>query len=200
MFDTLTENLKARGYAVSCFQTAKEAVDYLNGVVDNMTIGCGGSVTLSQMALCESLATHNTLFTHQGAKTPEEAAELRLRAASADVYLSSVNGIAETGEIINIDGNGNRVSSTLWGHKKVYLIVGKNKIAENYDAALWRARNIAAPKNAMRLGRKTPCAVRGDKCYDCKSPERICRGLVVLWEKPTSADFEIILINEELGY
>ena len=122
------------------------------------------------------------------------------KAATAQIYLSSANAIAATGEIINIDGTGNRVASTLYGHEKTYIIAGINKIAENYDAALWRARNIASPKNAQRLSKKTPCALKGDKCYDCNSPERICRGLVVLWEPMSSMEMEIVLIGEELGY
>ena len=102
--------------------------------------------------------------------------------------------------IINIDGNCNRVASTMYGHKKVYLVAGVNKLAEDYEKALWRARNIASPKNAKRLGVNTPCAVNADRCYDCNSPQRICRGLVVLWEKPLTSDIEILLVNEDLGY
>ncbi len=200
MFEKLTDRLTQLGYEVSVFETVQEAAAYLNEQVDGVTVGCGGSVTLNQLELMSYLSTHNTVFWHQNAKTPEESLTIRAQAAVSDVYFSSVNGIAETGEIINIDGNCNRVSSILWGHKKVYLVIGKNKIAPDYDAALWRARNIAAPKNAQRLSRKTPCAVKGDKCYNCNSPERICRGLTVLWEKPSSAAFEIILINEDLGY
>ena len=119
---------------------------------------------------------------------------------TSDVYLTSVNGLAETGELINIDGTGNRVSGELFGHKKVYFIVGRNKLAPTYEEALRRARNVASPKNAQRLGVKTPCAVKGDRCYDCKSPERICRGLVVLWEKMKSCEMEVVLIDEDLGY
>ena len=92
------------------------------------------------------------------------------------------------------------MASGLFGHEKVYFIVGRNKVAPDYDAALWRARNIAAPKNAQRLGRNTPCAAKGDRCYDCKSPERICRALVVYWEKPGSMDMEVVLVDEDLGY
>ncbi len=114
--------------------------------------------------------------------------------------MSSINGLAETGEIINIDGNCNRVAAILYGHEKVYLVAGQNKLAKDYDAALWRARNIAAPLNTKRLNRKTPCAVKGDKCYDCRSPERICATLSVLWTKPSSCDYEIILIEENLGF
>jgi len=109
-------------------------------------------------------------------------------------------GLAETGEIINIDGTGNRISAALYGHKKVYFVVGKNKIAPTYEEALHRARNIAAPKNCVRLGLKTPCAAKADKCYDCASPDRICCGLSVLWTKMLGADMEVVLIDEELGY
>ena len=120
---------------------------------------------------------------------------------NARVYLTSANGVAETGEIINIDGTGNRVAATLFHKDVVYIIIGTNKIAEDYDKALWRARNIASPKNAQRLGRKTPCAVRGDRCYDCRSAERICRGLVVLWEPLNGVKkTEVVIIDEALGY
>ena len=80
-------------------------------------------------------------------------------------------------------------------------MVGSNKIAPDYDAALWRARNIASPKNAQRLGMKTPCAAKGDRCYNCQSPDRICRALVVLWEKPKGTqEMELVLVDEALGY
>lgn len=126
--------------------------------------------------------------------------EMRAMARSASIYLSSVNGIAETGEIVYIDGDGNRVSEIMYGHKKVYLIVGKNKIAPDFESALFRARNIAAPLNAKRLNKRTPCAIKTDKCYNCRSQDRICRGLNVLWNKPESSEYEVILINEQLGF
>ena len=151
-------------------------------------------MTVQEMGLYPRLAAHNDTIWHWDKAGLEQA-------AVTDVYISSVNGLAETGEIINIDGTGNRVASTLFGHKKVYFVVGKNKIAPDYDKALWRARNIASPKNAQRIGVQTPCAAKGDKCYDCQSPQRICRGLVVLWEKPKSIEtVEVILIDQELGY
>ena len=122
-------------------------------------------------------------------------------AAAAPVYLTSVNALAETGELMNIDGTGNRVASTIFGHEEVYFIVGVNKLAPDYDAALWRARNVASPKNAQRLGRKTPCAVKGDRCYDCDSPERVCGSLVTLWRKPGGIGrMEVVLVEEDLGY
>ena len=101
--------------------------------------------------------------------------------------------------IINIDGTGNRVASTIYGHEVLYLVVGINKIAPDYDQALWRARNIAAPLNAKRLGCKTPCVTAGH-CCDCASPDRICRALSVLWCKPGGIGrAEVVLVNEELG-
>lgn len=194
------KNLKDRGYAVTIFETAAEVVNYLDMQIDNQTVGFGGSVTLDQMKLFETLERHNTVFWHNRIPTGKTSAEVRAAANNAAIYISSVNGLAETGEIINIDGNGNRVASIFYGHKKVYLVIGKNKLEKDYDSALYRARNIAAPLNAKRLGVKTPCAVKGDKCYDCKSPERICRGLSVLWGKPMSCEMEVILIHEDLGY
>ncbi|MDO4634263.1 MAG: lactate utilization protein [Eubacteriales bacterium] len=200
MFEKIKENLLALGYEVSVFENKETAAEYLNGRIDQTTVGIGGSVTVQEMGLFDLLDSHNRVYWHMGVADREEAQAQREGAAAAEVYLTSVNGAAETGELINIDGNGNRVAGTYYGHKKVYLILGKNKIAPDYDAALWRARNIASPKNAKRLGAKTPCAVKGDRCYDCKSPGRICRGLSVFWAKPFSCDMEVILINEDLGY
>ena len=191
--EKLRRNLEAEGFTVSCFGTAAQAADYLDAALDGKTIGIGGSVTIRDMGLAERLSTHARVYWHWN----EDALE---QAASAQVYLTSVNGLAETGELINIDGTGNRVASGLYGHEKVYFVVGRNKVAPDYDAALWRARNIAAPKNAQRLQVRTPCAAKGDKCYDCKSPDRICRALVVYWEKPKSMDMGVVLIDEDLGY
>ena len=111
-----------------------------------------------------------------------------------------INTTSKAGEIVNINNTGNRVAAISCGPETVYLVVGKNKVAEDYDKALWRARNVAAPLNAKRLNRKTPCAVRADRCYDCKSPDRICRNLSVLWTKPVGANYVVVLIDEELGY
>ena len=194
MFDTVKKNLEARGFSVRTFATAAEAAAYLNEAIDGKTVGFGGSVTLQDMGLYELLGSHNEVHWHW-----VNGQEERKTAMGTQVYLSSANGLAETGEIINIDGSGNRVASTLYGHEKVYLVIGRNKLAPTYDEALWRARNVAAPKNAQRLNCKTPCAVKGDRCYDCKSPERICRGLVVLWGAMMGMETEVILVDEDLG-
>ena len=194
-FETVKKNLEARGFSVSTFSTAAEAAAYLDSAIDGTTVGIGGSMTVQQMGLHEKLAAHNEVHWHW-----TDGPEARAKAAHADVYITSTNGLTENGEVINIDGAGNRVASTLYGHKRVYFIIGRNKLAPTYDQALWRARNIAAPKNAQRLNCKTPCAVKGDRCYDCKSPDRICRGLVVLWEAMMGVEMEVVLVDEELGY
>lgn len=193
----LQESLEKNGFTYHYFATGKETADYLDATLDGKTIGFGGSMTLKALNLYDRLSQHNTVYSHWTEPGPETLE----KAAAAQVYLSSVNGLAETGEIINIDGAGNRVAATLYNKERVIYVVGQNKIAEDYEKALWRARNIASPLNARRLGKKTPCAVGELKCYDCKSPERICRGLTVLWRKMTTVQVcEVLVVGEELGY
>ena len=196
------ENLEKKGFKVSVFSDAKEASDYLNKEINNTSVAFGGSMTLAEMGLFDTLKTHNEIWYHSNAELIEKYGreEIFKRAMGADVYISSVNGMSSDGILINIDGNGNRIASTAFGHTKVYYVVGKNKIEDTFEKAMWRARNIAAPKNARRLNRKTPCAIKGDKCYNCSSPERICRGILIT-ETPMSAqETEILLVNENLGY
>lgn len=194
-FEKVEKNLRERGYTVKTFATADEAAAYLDGQIDGKTVGFGGSVTLDTMGVYDLLARHNTVLWHWKTQDPT----VRREALTAQVYLTSANGLAETGEILNIDGAGNRVAATLFGHEKVYFVIGRNKLAPTYEEALWRARNIAAPRNAQRLQKKTPCAVKGDRCYDCKSPARICRGLVTLWEPMIGMEAEVLLVDQDLG-
>lgn len=199
-FTKLKDNLEEKGYQVSVFDTKEEAREYLNSKIDGKTVGFGGSVTLREMELLEALSTHNTVYCHD--KKPENLTvmETRTVASRAAVYISSANAISEQGDIINIDGTGNRLAATTYGPDKVYFVIGSNKVAPDFEAALFRARNIAAPLNAKRLNRNTPCAKNADKCYNCNSPERICRALSVFWTKPSGAEYEIVLVKESLGY
>lgn len=199
-FTTLQQNLEEKGYKVTVFDTKENASNYLDGQIHGTSIGLGGSVTIHDMNIYDLLSKHNEVYWHD--KKPEDMTimETRTAATRAEVYISSVNGISEAGEIVNIDNTGNRVAAISYGPQKVYLVIGSNKVEENLERAIFRARNIASPLNAKRLKRKTPCAVKGDKCYNCNSPERICRNLSVLWTKPTGAEYEIILIDEKLGY
>ncbi len=198
----IKKNLEKRGFSVRIFATGEEAVTYLNEAIDKTSVGIGGSVTVKELGLFETLSTHNEVWWHNDKGQLAEFGDktLRQRAANTRVYISSVNGMARSGEIVNIDGTGNRIASTVYGHEKVYLIAGKNKIAENLEEAIWRARNIASPKNAQRLGLKTPCALKGDKCYDCSSPQRICRALMIMERAMLGMVTEIILVDENLGY
>ena len=198
--DKLKQNLESKGYVVNIFNDKLDAAAYIDSQINGKTVGLGGSVTIHQLGLFDKLSSHNTVYWHD--QKPEDVTimETRKAASRAEVYISSVNAISEAGDIVNIDNTGNRVAATTFGPDKIYLLVGANKIAKDLENAIYRARNVASPLNAKRLNRKTPCAVNGDKCYNCNSPERICRNLSVFWNKPTGAEYEVILINESLGY
>lgn len=192
------ENMKARGFAVRCYATASEAAAALAEELRGRTVGIGGSMTVAQMGLAEMLERQGcTVYARSRSMSPAEAEQ----AGRAEGYISSANGIAETGEIVNIDGTGNRVAATLYGPQKLYLIAGRNKLAPTLQDAVWRARNIAAPLNARRLNKKTPCTVGEPKCHDCRSPERICRGMTIhMAPMKGVGETIVVLIDEELGY
>ncbi|MBQ5672141.1 MAG: lactate utilization protein [Oscillospiraceae bacterium] len=195
----LKENLERNGFVVSYYETAAEAKDALVAAINGKTVGFGGSCTLRDMGLFEALSENNQVFWHWKQQPINEA---RAKANAADVYLTSLNGVAETGELINIDGDGNRLAATTFGDKKVYFVIGVNKIAPDFHSALDRARNIAAPLNARRLNKETPCAMGKEvKCYNCQSPNRICKGITILERKLGGvSEMEVMIINEELGY
>lgn len=194
-FSKVINNLKDRGYEVKAFSSGAEAAEYLNSSIDGKTVGIGGSSTVDKIGIYDMLASHNEVTWHWK-QEPETA---RKSSMTSEIYISSANALAETGEIINIDGVGNRVSSLLFGHKKIYFVIGRNKLVESYEDAVFRARNIAAPGRAKQLNRKTPCAVKADRCYDCKSADRICNGMAVLWAPMTGMEGEVLLIDEDLG-
>ena len=192
------DSLSRKGFAVRYFETAKEAADYLSGSIWGKTVGIGGSVTIEQMGLYDRLSEHNTVHWHWVTNDQET----RQAATNAEVYLSSANAISETGEIVNIDGSGNRVAATLYHHERVVFVAGVNKLAPDLESAMFRARNVAAPLNARRLKFNTPCAVGKEmKCYDCASKDRICSGIVTLvWPMRSVGVTEVVLVGEELGY
>ena len=200
-FTKLTENLTALGYIVREFDHGSEAADYLKNELAGKSVGIGGSVTAQQLKLHEVLSPVCRVIWHMAPAEGMTPAECRAAASRADVYITSVNGVAETGELINIDGACNRVAATLFNREQLYLIIGENKITPDYDSAAARARNVAAPLNARRLGKKTPCAVGELKCHNCSSPERICAAMSVMWTKPMSVrEAEVIIIRQELGF
>ena len=192
------DSLNYKGFEVRYFETVQEAAEYLRGSIWGKTVGIGGSVTIQQMGLYERLTEHNTVYWHW----VKNDMETRTTAAGAEVYLTSANAIAETGEIVNIDGSGNRVAATLYNHERVVYVVGVNKIAPDLESAVFRARNVAAPLNTRRLGLKTPCAVGKEiRCYNCSSRDRICCGVAtLLWPMRSIKVTEVVLVGESLGY
>lgn len=192
--------LEKKKYTVSVFATAEEAARYLDEAIDSKIVGFGDSETLISMKMFERLSKHNTVYDPKNPAPGMDFFSTAKKCLTTDIFLTSVNGMAETGEMVNIDGTGNRVAGSLFGHDKVYFVVGRNKIAPTIEEAAYRARNIAAPKNAARHGFRTPCAMKQDHCYDCMSPDRICNCQVIYWRKMRFIEMEVVLIDKDLGY
>ena len=191
------KNLENRGFRVHRFASGAEAAEFLVQTLHGTSIGIGGSVTIDTLGVYDRLCGSNKVFWHWKNHAPET----RERAGKAETYLCSANGVSENGEIVNIDGFGNRVAGTIYGPERVFLVVGRNKIAPDLTGAIDRARNIAAPLNARRLSRHTPCAVGEPRCHDCRSPEKVCGVMTVFFMPPTSIkEFHVILVDEDLGY
>lgn len=190
------KNLESRGFEVSCFESANEACDYLTEAIRDTTVGIGGCKTAEQLGLFDKLsAVGNRVFWHWR----EPGMETLINENSAEVFISSANAIAQSGEILNIDGRGNRLAGLVFGKKRVYIVAGTNKLCPDFESALYRARNVAAVSNAQRFPCNTPCKLDG-KCHDCRSKERICNALLVLWGPMMDMEkVEVVLINEELG-
>ena len=196
--EKLKKSMESRGWSFKSFASGAEAVEYLGGELAGATVGIGGSGTVDAIglydrlrAVCPDVAWH---------WREEDMDAARARAMTGDAYVCSANAVAETGEIVNIDGMGNRLAGTLFGHKRVYIVAGRNKVCPDLDAAIFRARNVAAPLRARIMNKKTPCAKGELKCWDCRSPERVCRGMAILMYKLMGTDkCEFILIDEDLG-
>jgi len=193
--------LEANGFTVKCFATKEEARDaFLSEVGPEESVGFGGSVTTREMGLVDALKSRgNTLYSHwevpEGSSKPEQL----LKAMTSDVYTCSANAVTASGEIINIDGTGNRLAALLYGHKRVYIMVGKNKLSGTAEEAMLRIKNQACPPNAARLNRNTPCAKLG-YCTNCDSPDRICSATLTLNRKVGGQEIILFLIDETLGF
>ena len=151
-FTKVQQALERRGYTVRTFAAAEEAAAYLDGAIDGKTVGFGGSATLDALGVYDKLAAHNTVIWHW----KQEANAARKAAMQTQVYLSSANGLAESGEIVNIDGTGNRVSATLFGHEKVYIVIGRNKLAPTYEARCTGPGTWLHPSAPGSWGRRRP--------------------------------------------
>ncbi|MFT9494846.1 lactate utilization protein [Anaerosolibacter sp.] len=200
--EQVIENLQHNGMKASFFDTTDQAKKYILETIGNgKDVGIGGSMTIMDMKLHESIKdAGNQVHWHWLVSTPEERTEAVTKANRADVYLTSANAITLQGEVVNVDGNGNRVSAMIYGPKKVIIIGGINKICNDSFEAMDRLRKDASPPNAKRLNRKTPCVTTGE-CRDCNSPERICNVTTIIHKKPGCiGEMEIIIVGEELGY
>ena len=144
------DNLKRRGYQVAVFDTGAEAAAYLNEAIDGRTVGFGDSETMLSMGLYEKLAAHNEVHDPMHRPEGESFRETARKTLLTDVFLTSLNAMSETGELVNIDGTGNRVAGSLFGHEKVYFVVSLSKLCPTLDDAIFRARNVAAPLNAAQ--------------------------------------------------
>lgn len=198
--DQIITAFKRNGFAVTCFETTEEATGYLCSCLHGRSIGFGDSQTLWQMKLYERLCADNQVTDPMHPDLGKEFNQTGMECLTTEIFITSVNALSQTGELVNIDGTGNRVAGSLFGHQTVYFVAGINKLAPTLADAIWRARNIAAPRNAKRLGKATPCAKKGDQCYDCNSPERICNGMIIHHKKMSGMEMELILIQQELGF
>jgi len=194
--------LKNNGFDAEYADNSKEALKKaLSMIPKEATVGISGTVTIREIGLVDALEKQgNTIYTdwNHGLEV-EEKLRIRRAGMNSDVYLTSSNAITLNGQLVNIDGTGNRVAAMIFGPKKVIIIAGANKIVDNLDDAFARIKNIACPLNGRRLGLNIPCATAG-KCTNCNSPQRMCKVSVVIDKKPHLSDIYIILVGEPLGY
>lgn len=199
--ERLIKNLSQRHMEAFYCETAEEAVIKVSELIaDGSTVTWGGSMTIRDIGLPQALRDRGTLnLLDRDTKTNrDEIINIYEQAFTADVYLSSANAISEDGIIVNIDGNGNRVAAITWGPKMVIFVIGLNKVAQNVEAALARARSTAAPINAARFDIKTPCQIDGI-CHNCNSSDTICNYVHFLRNSPKGRH-KVVLVGENLGY
>lgn len=195
------QSLKKNGFQVQICKNAEAAKEAaLALIAEGASVGFGGSVTVRDLGLYETLQqAGHPVYWHWKCKK-EDVPAVHEAAQKADVYLCSANAVLKTGALLNIDGTGNRVASLIYGPKRVIVIAGENKICENYEDGLERIKREACPPNARRLGLQVPCATT-NHCSDCNSPQRMCH-VTALLERPMNAvkDVHVLLVEESLGY
>lgn len=203
--ENVIKNLKKRYFDAFYCDSADEALcKSIELISKDETVSWGGSVTLDEIKIKDYLENNGyKTINRDDAKTPEERKNLILKSLTADTFLMSSNAISTDGELVNIDGHGNRLAALCYGPKKVIVIVGMNKIVKSLEDAVSRARNYAAPINAQRVSKffeiQTPCINAGN-CYDCKSPTSICSQILVTRMSYPQGRIKIIIVNEDLGY
>ena len=201
MAEKLIKNLKQRHFEAYYCATAAEAVAQVSALIpDGSSVTWGGSMTIRSIGLTQTLHQRPlTVLDRDEAKDREEAQRIYHEAFNCDYYLSSVNAMSEDGVLVNIDGNGNRVAAITYGPKKVIFVVGLNKVAQDVNSALSRARGTASPINARRFDINTPCQIDG-LCHNCKSPDSICNYIHFLRNSHPAGRHTVVLVGEDLGY
>lgn len=197
---TLVKAMKKRQFDAYYCSTAEEAVEkVLELIPEGDVVSWGGVATVDQLGIKDRLRQRNQpLIDRDTAKTPDERMDMLRQALTCDTFLMSSNAISEDGQLVNIDGMGNRVAAMCYGPRQVLVIAGMNKVLGTLDDAIARARNIAAPANAQRFGIKTPCGLTG-QCGDCTSPDCICSYVVVTRYSMVHERIKVILVGEDLG-
>ncbi len=197
----LIKKLENRHFEAYYCTTAQEALTQaLSLIPEKSSVSWGGSMTIRDMGLTKALhAGDYEVIDRDLGKTPEEIAELHRKGLLVDYYLMSANAVSEDGVLVNIDGTGNRVAALSFGPKNVIVICSLNKVAADVDAAVKRARSVAAPINSMRFLGKTPCAATG-RCHNCTSEECICNQILITRVCRPAHRIKVILVGEELGF
>lgn len=201
MAQSIIKNLEKRNMSGYYFATGAECVQaIIDSIPKGSSIGWGGSESIKEIGLMDAIQNGSyELIDRMNAKNPEEAREIYARTVLADYYLMSSNALTINGELINIDGNGNRVSCLIHGPRHVVIVVGMNKIVTDIASGVSRVRNIASPANAIRLNKKLPCASAGH-CLDCLSPDCFCNQIVVTRRSGHADRIHVYLVAEDLGY
>lgn len=196
----LAKKMLTRDFQVQICATVQEAQRAALEIIGKGSVGFGGSITVQDMQLYELLKQRGNGVYWHWKTVPELRSAVFKAAREADVYVASANAVLEDGRIVNIDGNGNRVTCLINGPETVIYIIGKNKLAKDLDDGIARIKREACPQNAKRLGLATPCAANG-KCKDCSAAQRMCNVTTII-ERPTGMQKEVhvLLVNEELGY
>ena len=192
------KGLQSRNMSAEYARSREEALrKALEQIPEGSTIAMGGAMSAHEIGLVDALRNGPYHFIDRDAMADKRAA--MLAAYDADVFLSSANAITEDGILVNIDGNSNRVSAIAQGPRKVLFIIGMNKVCDDVDGAMKRARSVAAPTNAQRFGLSTPCAKTGS-CMDCKSPDTICCQFLITRFSRHPGRIHVILVNDSLGF
>ncbi len=199
--ETIIKNLKKRRMEGFYCATKEEAVKKaLELMPKGASIGWGGSMTLEESGLMEAVRNAEyAIIDRDAAKTDEERKEVFAKIVNCDYFLMSTNAITLDGELVNIDGRGNRVSFLCFGPERVLVLAGMNKVVTDVDSAVKRVHDIASPANTVRLNKNTPCAKIG-RCADCLSDDCICAQTVITRLSLVPNRIQVILVGEELGY